>query len=85
MVHSTRYCGTQRHAAGAMMHSQRGLAALNYFLEPKNDKPKLGTGVSCLGIGSGLSFGLEAAASALLGGIELDVAINNKDIALDLL
>ena len=51
----------------------------------RTDKPKLGTGVSCLGIGSGLSFGLEAAASALLGGIELDVAINNKDIALDLL
>lgn len=60
-------------------------AKLRIFADPKNDKPKLGTCVSCLGIGSGLSFGLEAAASALLGSVELDVAINNKDIALDLL
>lgn len=72
---------TQRHAAVCRAGSQ----CSTIFAEPKNDKPKLGTGVSCLGIGSGLSFCLEAAASALLGGIELDVAINNKDIALDLL
>ena len=67
---------TQRHAAVCSAGSQ----CSTIFAEPKNDKPKLGTCVSCLGIGSGLSFGL-----ALLGSIELDVAINNKDIALDLL